>query len=74
MTFEKNDHWICQNKDCLAELIVIAPSRLHEGQNPRCLCGGIMKKPYSVPKFKVHDPRDPEFHLLVQIFDATRVV
>ena len=42
----------CQNPACAAEIKIIKASRGGEF-NFKCCCGGVMKKPYSKPLFKV---------------------
>jgi hypothetical protein len=60
MKLRDRDHWICQNTACLAEFIVVASSRLPQGSNPRCSCGSIMKKPYSLPSVRNLEANEAE--------------
>ncbi len=38
----------CQNRSCGCEVRVIK-SAIEGSSNPRCCCGGEMKKPYTAP-------------------------
>jgi hypothetical protein len=42
------------NDACGGEIMVLASSEL-EGENPRCSCGSVMKKPYHRPTLLTHD-------------------
>jgi hypothetical protein len=43
----------CQNPLCRCEILVTKASALGALQNPRCGCGGNMKKPYTPPVLRV---------------------
>jgi hypothetical protein len=65
MTVDQVYH--CQNRDCDSEILVTKAS-LEASANPRCSCGGEMKKPYSPPVFRLLDPDDE----LVRLFVVSR--
>jgi hypothetical protein len=54
MRMQKGERWRCLNDACGGEIMVLVSSHL-EGENPRCSCGSIMKKPYSKPALKTYD-------------------
>jgi len=43
-----SDRWHCTNPGCRCEVTVEVAGRI-EGDNPRCACGGVMKKRYVPP-------------------------
>jgi len=57
--FSKGERWCCQNDACGAELLVVVSSEL-EGENPRCSCGSVMKKPYTSPTLKKLEVTDED--------------
>jgi hypothetical protein len=50
MKISSGEHWCCQNDACGCEIKVLVSSKL-EGENPRCSCGSVLKKPYTKPQF-----------------------
>jgi hypothetical protein len=54
MVMKATERWHCVNPACGCQVIVEIGGEIH-GQNPRCACGGIMKKKYSAPSFSYLD-------------------
>ena len=48
-TLQQGDRWICPRRACGAEFVVLAPSELQGGRNPRCSCGSEMRRHYEAP-------------------------
>ena len=48
----KGELWVCMSPLCGCEIEIVASSNL-ENQNPRCLCGGEMRKPYIKPMLRL---------------------
>jgi len=48
MIMTENQIFRCQNRSCGCEIRVIK-SAIEGNSNPRCCCGGEMKKPYMAP-------------------------
>jgi hypothetical protein len=46
--------WNCTNPGCQGS-VEVRSGTYAEGSNPRCSCGGLMKKPYSSPVFRYLD-------------------
>ena len=60
MVMKSGERWHCVNPACGCAVVVQNNGGI-EGQNPRCACGGIMKKNYSPPVFQYLDfLRSPE--------------
>ncbi len=60
MIMKSGEHWHCVNPACACAVVVESYSGI-EGQNPRCACGGILKKGYSPPALRYLDfLRSPE--------------
>jgi hypothetical protein len=53
MLMKSGESWHCTNPACCLEITVGSASI--EGTNPRCACGGIMKKKYTSPVFRYLD-------------------
>jgi hypothetical protein len=51
MTMDKGQRYRCQDANCRLEVVVIEPSK-EAVLNPRCCCGGEMKRRYTKPRFK----------------------
>ena len=51
MIMRKGQRYRCQNPECRDE-IEVTKSSSGEESNPRCRCGGEMKKVYSKPVFR----------------------
>lgn len=49
MTMKRGEHWLCTNPACQCEILVESNGQI-EGSNPRCACGGVMKKKYVPPR------------------------
>ena len=49
MELQKGERWRCQNHACKSEILVLASSGVPSDSNPRCSCGGLMRKPYVRP-------------------------
>ena len=49
-----SERWHCTNPACQCSVLVEITGET-EGRNPRCACGGIMKKEYSPPVFRYLD-------------------
>ena len=61
MLMKAKEHWHCVNLACGCQVIVEVGGEI-DGQNPRCACGGIMKKKYAAPSFSYLEflqPDDP---------------
>jgi len=54
MTMNVGQRYRCQNPDCRCEVEVIKAST-EAVLNPRCCCGGEMKKRYTKPTLKILD-------------------
>lgn len=52
MAIRKEERWRCQNPFCAGEILVMSSSEVEGGTNPRCSCGGLMKKPYVSPALR----------------------
>ena len=48
MRMKTEDRWHCTNPACGCEVLVETGAVLN-GENPRCCCGGVMKKKYASP-------------------------
>ena len=48
MLMKTGQRWHCTNPACNCEILV-ANGVEAEGQNPRCICGALMKKKYVSP-------------------------
>lgn len=63
MLMKAKERWHCVGVGCGCQVIVEIGGEIH-GQNPRCACGGIMRKKYTSPVFayldflRVDEPRD----------------
>jgi hypothetical protein len=64
MVLKKGKRYVCQNRDCGAEIEVTKDS-IKRDVNPRCCCGSEMKKPYSPPVFA---NRDADREILAPLF------
>ena len=51
MIMKSGERWHCVNPACGCAVLVEINGEI-EGQNPRCACGGILKKVYSPPVFR----------------------
>jgi len=49
MVMKTGEFWHCTNTNCRCEVFVKTTGEV-QGENPRCTCGGTMKKNY-VPPF-----------------------
>ena len=54
MLMKSGESWHCINPACLCQVRVEIAGEI-EGQNPRCICGGLLKKTYTSPVFKYLD-------------------
>jgi hypothetical protein len=54
MVMKFGERWHCINPACGCAVLVESDGGI-EGQNPRCACGGVMKKGYSPPVFRYLD-------------------
>ena len=54
MVMKSGERWHCINPACGCKVVVESKGEI-AGQNPRCACGGIMKKGYSPPVFRYLD-------------------
>ena len=52
MLMKAKERWHCVNPACGCQVIVEVSGEI-DGQNPRCACGGIMKKKYAAPRFRI---------------------
>ena len=48
MIMKRGERWRCTNPACQCEVLVESNGQI-EGSNPRCACGGIMKRKYAPP-------------------------
>lgn len=48
---KSGERWHCTNAACGCTILIEINSDV-EGENPRCTCGSVMKKPYSPPVFR----------------------
>lgn len=61
-TMKDGERYICQNRSCRAQVLVVSNST--EGaSNPRCCCGAEMKKPYAKPTVRKLDKDEAEAFL-----------
>lgn len=44
MTMREGEDWICSNRGCRCEVLVVHSAGTNEGTNPACTCGFPMKK------------------------------
>lgn len=51
MLMKSGETWHCTTPGCFCRVRVEATGEI-EGQNPRCACGGLLKKDYHPPVFK----------------------
>jgi len=49
---QKGQRWKCEYRYCGCEIEILASSEVECGINPRCSCGGVMKKIYLTPEVK----------------------
>ena len=54
MLMKARERWHCTNPACGCHVVVEIGGEI-EGQNPRCACGGIMRKKYTSPVFTYLD-------------------
>jgi hypothetical protein len=54
MLMKARERWHCANLDCGCQVVVEVSGEI-EGQNPRCACGGLMKKKYNSPVYTYLD-------------------
>jgi len=54
MILRKGQRYLCQNRECTAEIEVTKDS-VEGPSNPRCCCGAAMKKPYKKPVLRMLD-------------------
>ena len=54
MLMKARERWHCTNLACGCQVVVEISGEI-EGQNPRCACGGIMRKKYTSPVFTYLD-------------------
>jgi hypothetical protein len=54
MLMKPKECWHCVNSACGCQVIVEIGG-VSQGQNPRCACGGIMRKKYTAPSFSYLD-------------------
>jgi hypothetical protein len=54
MLMKARERWHCANLDCGCQVVVEVGGEI-EGQNPRCACGGLMKKKYNSPVYTYLD-------------------
>ena len=54
MLMKARERWHCTNTECGCQVVVEIGGEV-EGQNPRCACGGIMRKKYASPVFTYLD-------------------
>jgi len=48
------ERWHCTRPECGCQVVVEISGEI-EGHNPRCACGGIMRKKYNSPVFTYLD-------------------
>ena len=63
LKISSGQRWRCQNDACGCEITVMVSSKL-EGDNPRCSCGSVMKKPYTKPQLR-NLPASADLELIV---------
>lgn len=54
MHMKARERWHCANLQCGCQVVVEVSGEI-EGQNPRCACGGLMKKKYHSPVYTYLD-------------------
>jgi hypothetical protein len=54
MIMKSGESWHCTSPGCLCQVRVEVNEEI-EVQNPRCTCGGLLKKAYTPPVFKYLD-------------------
>lgn len=54
MIMKSGESWHCTNPGCLCQVHVEVTAKI-EGRNPRCVCGGLLKKAYASPVFSYLD-------------------
>ena len=54
MVMKSGERWHCTNAACRCSVLVETTGKI-EGRNPRCACGGAMKKDFSPPVFRHMD-------------------
>jgi hypothetical protein len=54
MLMKARERWHCSNVSCGCQVVVEVSGEV-EGQNPRCACGGLMRKKYTSPVFTYLD-------------------
>lgn len=52
MGWKERERWCCTNPDCRSEVVVLKSAAALAGENPRCCCGSVMKRPYERPERK----------------------
>ena len=72
MRFKQGQVWRCLNDACGAQLLVTESGVLHEGGNPRCCCGSLMKMPYEHPKIRFSEESQEVRRLLQQLSTVLR--
>jgi hypothetical protein len=66
MVMKSGERWHCANATCGCSVLVETTGEI-EGRNPRCACGGVMKKVFSPPAFRRLDcPQFPEPELALR--------
>jgi hypothetical protein len=59
MLMKARERWNCTNPACGCQVVVEIGGEV-DGQNPRCACGGVMKKKYTSAVFAYLDFLHPE--------------
>jgi hypothetical protein len=54
MVMKSGERWHCSNAACGCSVLVETTGEI-EGRNPRCACGGVLKKDFSPPVFRPLD-------------------
>jgi hypothetical protein len=54
MLMKAKERWHCVIPGCGCQVIVEISGEI-QGQNPRCACGGLMRKKYAAPSFSYLD-------------------
>jgi len=54
MIMKSGESWHCTNPGCFCQVRVEVSGEI-EGQNPRCACGGLLKRAYTSPVFRYLD-------------------
>ena len=54
MVMKSRERWHCMNAVCGCAVLVESKGEI-EGKNPRCACGSIMKKDFSLPVLRYLD-------------------